>query len=46
LTELLVSPDNADAQDQLNQIKGQMAQLEQGESLVAQIDIAWNVFVK
>jgi hypothetical protein len=46
LAVLLASPDNVDARNQLDQVKSRMAQLEQGESLVKQIDTARAVFAR
>lgn len=42
----LASPDNAEAQNQLAQVKNRLAQQEEGENFIKQIDTAWEVFAK
>jgi len=46
VTTMLASPGNADTQNQLAQVKDQLAQLEHGEGFISQIDTAWGVFSK
>lgn len=44
LAVMLASPDNAEAQNQLAQVKNHLAQQEEGEHFITQINTAWEVF--
>lgn len=46
MTMMLASPDNAETQNQLAQVKDRLVQQEEGEHFITQINIAWEVFAK
>jgi hypothetical protein len=46
LAAILASPDKIEVQNQLEQVKRQLAQQEHGDDFIKQIDAAWSVFTK